>query len=360
MTQSHNSADYEFAICQIGAFHGATRKTPTNADALANSLRLIAIDTIGASGFTSPVLRVTDMVQTLLRYRMRYRVVLVHVYSGQAFLWAALTTTIARLLKKRLILWLHGGNLPSYYLQHKRLVDYIFTQADQILAPSGYLASAFQPAHDVEIIRYELPINTYPYRERSSLKPKLLWLRAFNSGYNPTMAIHVIRLLREQHPDVELLMCGPDTGDGSFQATQELTKQLNLDAQISFPGKISKERIREAGTEYDIFINTTNYDNTPVSIIEAMAMGMCVVSTSVGGLPYLIDHGQTGLLVPAGDAEGMAKVCHDLLTNSDLAQRISRQAHDSATVYDWDVLAPQWRKILTSLHAGGQPTRSPI
>lgn len=337
-------------ICQIGAFHLAAGKTPTNADSLASRLTEIEIDSICASVHVSPIRRVTDMLYTLVKHCSLYRVVILHVYSGRAFLWALSAGTLAKLLGKKLVLWLHGGNLPVYYTRHKQPVEFLFRQADRIVAPSSYLAQAFRPRFEVTILPYELPIQTYPYRIRTSIRPKLLWLRAFNAGYNPTMAPHVIRLLGEDYPDIALAMCGPDSGDGSFQDTQQLAGELGVADKISFPGLISKERIKELGLECDIFINTTNCDNTPVSVIEAMTMGMCVVSTNVGGLPHLVSHEQDGLLVPPNDPNAMAAACRQLLSNPSLVQRLSCNAYQKAQSFDWANIAPKWQDLLASLH----------
>lgn len=341
-----------FSICQIGAFHARSGGAPTNADALAERLRDIGINSICASPYTNPIRRVADMLWTLLRHRRRYRVVVLHVYSGRAFLWALAGAVAARLLGKRLIMWLHGGNLPDYYRSHSRRVSFAFSQADLIITPSSYLEQVFASDFDVQLLRYELPISSYPHRFREQAKPRLLWLRAFNAGYNPMLAPRVIHLLKPDYPDIRLLMCGADKGDGSLQATQRLAKELGVTDNIEFPGLISKDQIGQYGLEHDIFLNTTTVDNTPVSVVEAMAMGMCVVSTNVGGIPYLVTDKHDGLLVPSNDARAMAQACRRLLTDPALTQQISRQAKITAQLFDWNIIAPQWDALLTRLHYG--------
>ena len=216
----------------------------------------------------------------------------------------------------------------------------------RIFAPSGYLKAAFEDDFDVEILPYELEIKSYPYRKRTEISPRLLWLRAFNAGYNPLMAVRVVHRLAQRYPLVHLTMCGPDNGDGSFQATRKLAEELGVSERIEMPGKVSKERIRELGQECDIFINTTNVDNTPVSVIEAMAMGMCVVSTNVGGIPYLISSERDGLLVLPDDDEGMAGACSLLLSDEGFASRLSENARMASKKFEWGVLAPIWESVL--------------
>jgi glycosyltransferase involved in cell wall biosynthesis len=335
-------------ICQIGSFHGTTARSVTNADSLAAKLAEVGIDSICASHHLAPLYRVTDMLLTMAKHRHSYRIVVIHVYSGYAFWWAAVSAFLAKALRKRLVLWLHGGNLPSYSRRHPWLVASVLRRADRVLAPSGYLASAF-PEHTVDIIPYELAIRHYPYRQRKVVRPKLLWLRSFNHIYNPAMAAQVIHELAEDYPDVKLIMCGPDLGDGSLEETVRTAEELGVADRIELPGKVSKERIKQLGESCDIFINTTNIDNTPVSVIEAMAMGMCVISTNVGGIPYLVTDNQDGILVEPGSSTGMADACRMVLAQPDLAGRLSHQAREKALTFDWQSVMPQWQALLTEL-----------
>ena len=96
----------------------------------------------------------------------------------------------------------------------------------------------------------------------------------------------------------------------------------------------------------EIFLNTTNVDNTPVSVIEAMACGLPIVSTNVGGLPYLLQDGEDALLVPPNDVEAMRAAVHRVLTEPGLAKRLSRNARRKAETFDWANILPMWRELL--------------
>jgi glycosyltransferase involved in cell wall biosynthesis len=98
----------------------------------------------------------------------------------------------------------------------------------------------------------------------------------------------------------------------------------------------------------DIFLNTTNVDNNPVSVAEAMACGLCIVSTDVGGMTYLLDHETNALLVRPDDPEAMADAVQRILSDSDLAARLSSNARRKAEGFDWEAVLPRWRNLLTS------------
>jgi glycosyltransferase involved in cell wall biosynthesis len=99
----------------------------------------------------------------------------------------------------------------------------------------------------------------------------------------------------------------------------------------------------------DIFLNTSRVDNTPVSVLEAMASGMCIVSTDVGGIPHLLQPEQDALLVPTDDPEQMARAVRRIVTDANLARRLSLNARKSAEQFDWSVVTPRWEALLESV-----------
>jgi len=139
-------------------------------------------------------------------------------------------------------------------------------------------------------------------------------------------------------------MIGPDK-DGSLEKCKEHAEKLGV--QVQFPGKLSREAWCSMAAEYDIFINTTHYDNTPVSLIEAMALGLPVISTEVGGIPYLIRHHENGLLVPDGDAQAFIHSINLLLLDPKLAYRLSESGRATAGGFAWKQVKLQWHKLLS-------------
>ena len=168
-------------------------------------------------------------------------------------------------------------------------------------------------------------------------------LRSFSSIYNPALAIEVFYKLKSEGINAKLTMVGPDM-DGSLQKVKSLSTKNNL--KNNFTGKLSKSEWIMLSKDCNIFINTTNFDNTPVSVIEAMALGLPVVSTNVGGMPYLIEDGITGLLVPPNNSEAMTKAIEKLISNPALAAKISLNARKQVEAFDWDIVKHQWLKLL--------------
>jgi len=118
--------------------------------------------------------------------------------------------------------------------------------------------------------------------------------------------------------------------------------------RIQFLGQVPKGAVGQNLSLGDIFLNTTNVDNTPVSVVEAMACGLCVVSTNVGGMPDLVRDGEEGLLVPPNDPEAMAAAVARLLHEPGLAGRLSARGRESAERMDWSIVLPKWEALFRS------------
>ncbi len=170
-----------------------------------------------------------------------------------------------------------------------------------------------------------------------------MWLRTFHDIYNPFMAVRVLARLRESHAEAVLVMAGQDKG---LQAeTQRLAMDLGVQDAVRFPGFLDMEGKIRLGNEVDIFINTSRVDNMPVTIVEACAMGLPVVSVGVGGILDLLRHEQTGLLVGDDDVEAMTAGIRRLLDDPDLAGHLSVNARRLAERSDWERVRPQWEHL---------------
>lgn len=336
-------------LLMIGNFLSGARGTRGVCEELAARLSAAGWSVVTTSSRSGRLARLVDMIGTVLRRRRDYRIAQVDVYSGPAFLWAELTCALLRLLGKPYVLTLHGGNLPTFARRLPRRVRRLLASAHAVTSPSGYLSEELKSLRpDVRLLPNALEIAQYPFRQRRVLRPHLVWLRAFHALYRPAVAPEVLAHILKGFPDARLTMIGPDKGDGSLEATREAARALGVLDRIRFPGSVPKADVARWLVEEDIFLNTTSVDNTPVSVLEAMACGLCVVSTDVGGLPYVVGHESDGLLVPPGDVQVMADAVQRLLSDPLLAERLSRNARVRAEAQDWSVVLPLWEALLWS------------
>lgn len=297
--------------------------------------------------------RLLDMAWTVWSKRHEYAVAQVDLYSGPAFSWAEVACWELRRLGKPYCLTLHGGNLPAFSRRWPRRVRSVLQRAAIVTSPSEYLRDAVKSFRtDIRVVPNPLEVSRYPYRLRGVARPRLVWLRSFHEIYNPRLAVRALAILSREFPDVTLTMIGPDKGDGTLLRTRQEVEDLGVSRRVRFLGSIPKPMVPSALGEADIFLNTTDVDNTPVSVLEAMACGLCVVSTNVGGLPHLIDDGRDGLLVPRDDAAAMARAVRRVLLEPLLASALSANGRRKAERSDWSVVLPTWESMLGAVAEG--------
>jgi glycosyltransferase involved in cell wall biosynthesis len=157
------------------------------------------------------------------------------------------------------------------------------------------------------------------------------------------MAVDLFASIKKKYPEATLCMVGPEK-DGSLLNTRQKAKDLGLD--ILFTGKLSKKEWINKSAAYDIFINTTHFDNMPVSVVEAMALGMVIVSTDVGGIPYLIENQKEGLLLPDNDVKKMVEAIDRLIENPALFGEITKNARAKSEQFDWQSVKFVWLAVL--------------
>ena len=140
-----------------------------------------------------------------------------------------------------------------------------------------------------------------------------MWVRSIHAIYNPLMAIKVLNEVLKFSSNAELCMVGP-IKDNTIELINELIFKWNLQEKVTLTGKLEKKEWIKLSEEYDIFINTSNFDNLPVSLMEAMALGLPIITTNVGGIPFLINHNSTGILVNQNDSDEIVVAVTDLIT----------------------------------------------
>lgn len=329
-------------ILYLGNMNG---RYDTTIDTLTPLLRTLA--TVKAvSPFQNKALRLLHMLGAVLRAK-RSDLVLIDTYSTLAFYYAWACAKICRWRGVNYIPYLHGGNLPHRMDNNAKWLNAFFSGASDIITPSGYLKEAVERRgfSRVRFIYNFIHLQNYPFRQRNAVRPRLLWVRSLHQLYHPEMAIRVIAALRKTFKDAELCMVGPDK-DGSLANCKALAARLGVEDSVRFTGRLSKDKWVLLSASYDIFINTTNYDNMPVSVIEAMALGLPVVSTNVGGVPYLLNHTKDGLLIEKNDHRAMAAQIARLVEEPALARQLSVSARQKAASFDWREVKNSWLEII--------------
>ena len=333
-------------VCVIGSLVGRNPgHVTTQGEILTELLERSGHRVIAASSAPGRVRRFGEIVTLLWTHRRSIDVLLLQVYSGRSFIIDDIASLLGRMFDQHIVMHVHGGGIPDFVTRYPRWTRRVLERADLVVAPTRFLGNALSPTcRSVRVIPNVIEIESYPYRPRRAVRPRLLWMRSFHDVYNPRLAVEVLARVRQRIPDATLVMAGQDKGlEG---AVREAVRLRGLDAAVRFPGFLGFDAKRREGMAADIFLNTNRVDNTPVAVIEACAMGLPVVTTDVGGLPYLLTHRETGMLAPNGSVGALADAVVELVQTAALAERLSVGGRALAEQCSWSRVEGIWNDVL--------------
>ena len=271
-------------------------------------------------------------------HRVLPHVELVYFLTGffSFFFWVTFPALILiKIHGKRVILSARGGEAKKFFRRYGILVRPILKSVDTISVPSGFLRDVFKEILNIEpvVVPNISDLQQFSFRERFPVQPKLLTTRNLEEMYNVACVIKAFKEVHHHFPDSSLGI----VGDGSQRKVLEkMIRDLGLTDCVKFYGRVEHAKIQNLYDQYDIYINASNVDNFPGSILEAFASGLPVISTRVGGIPYMVEDGVTGLLVKINDYVALAEKVVQLVRKPDMALMLAQNARDECQKYSWE------------------------
>lgn len=268
-----------------------------------------------------------------------------HVFSASyaSFLLAPMPAMVAaRALHKRVILHYHSGEADDHLANWGALVHPWLKLADQIVVPSEYLRGVFAKyGYDVRVVPNVIDLSDFSYRERRPLRPRLLSARNLEPHYRVDVIIEAFARLKRHVPDATLTIAGYGSQESRLRS---LAASSRVDG-IEFVGRVDPPFMPRLYDRADIFLNASVVDNQPVSILEAFASGLPVISTPTGDIGSLVKDGLTGTLVPCFDPDAMVAAIMRMLAAPEDALACARRAYASTTQYTWPAVREAWAEI---------------
>ena len=279
---------------------------------------------------------------SLLRLR---RADVAHVFSASywSFLLAPVPAILAaRGFGKRIVLHYHSGEAEDHLAKWGALVHPWLRLVDETVVPSVYLRNVFtRHGYRARVIPNVADTSRFRYRERSPLRPHLLSTRNLESFYRVDNTLEAFALLKARYPEAILTIAGYGSEESQLR---RLAASLGSDG-IRFVGRVPPDDIPGLYEEADIFVNSSIVDNQPVSVLEAFASGLPVVSTGTGDIANMVRDGATGLLVPPDDPAAIVKAVTSLLEDPDRALHIVRRARQEVEQYTWTQVREAWAAV---------------
>lgn len=261
--------------------------------------------------------------------------------------------------------WLHrmAGSAPDDAASARRearearglqLVDGITSPSDVVLRQTAALWGL--PKVPAAVIPNPFPVPAQGIDLTDDLLNHVLFVGRFDHIKGGDLVVDAFALIAAAHPAARFTFVGPDdglprAGGGRDMMSDRLARLPEpIRSRISAVGRLSREDVARLRARHGITLVASRYENFGGTLIEAMAVGSAVVSTSVGGQKEIATHEETALMVPSGDAEAMADACLRLMRDPSLARRLGTAArrHVSAS-YAPDVIARRMADFLASV-----------
>ncbi len=281
----------------------------------------------------------------LLSMGRKYDVFHIHACSDRGFLPAILGINVGRLLKKRIVLTFHGGGAEGFFKRKQNLVKRYLNRTSANIVLSGYIGRVFD--------RYGIPYTIVPnilesddssFRARTKIKPKFISIRSFTETYNIKCTLKAFQAVQEKYPEATLTLLG----GGPLKSELEQYVIDNHLKNVFFVGQVPNTEIYRYLDDADIMVSSSRFDNMPVSILEGFKAGLLVIASNVGGVPYMIEDGQNGLLFENKNDRQMAEKMIAAVEHPEATIRMIENAHHCLDAYKWE----NCREKLLALYKG--------
>lgn len=270
----------------------------------------------------------------------------VHIFANSGWAWHLLTTPVllaARLRRKPVIVNYRGGNADAFFSAAPAHVLRSLQAVALRVTPSAYLQRVFtQHGLAADVVPNIVDLTRFaptPLREFGSA-PRLLVARNLEPIYDLPTALRAFLAIRKVHPAARLIVAGSGPERARLDA---LAAELGVAGAVDFVGRIDNAQMPRLYADSDCLLNPSTVDNMPVSLLEAFASGVPVVSTNAGGIPDMLEDGRDGLLVPVGDAAAMAREALRVLADASLRRALVQAGLVQARRYAWPEVRELWR-----------------
>jgi L-malate glycosyltransferase len=275
--------------------------------------------------------------------RIVSQVSVVHILAASYFYFfarVAPAVLLSRIFRRRVIINYRGGEALLFFSKYGWITQPVLRLASLITVPSPYLEKCFrEQGFACAVVGNVIDLDRFKFRKRQQLRPRLLVTRNLEPMYNVKMALQAFAIVKREYKNCRIDIVGTGSEESKLKTWVE---DNGLDS-VFFHGAVRNDKMPTYLDEADILLNPTNVDNLPMSLIEAFASGLPVVSTQVGGIPDLVGE-ETALLVEAGNYREMADKILGLLENPVLAKNLIMSGKRLSENFSWDRIR---EKLLT-------------
>jgi len=257
------------------------------------------------------------------------------------------------------IVYCRGSDVYFPWKFKKIISKMVFNSADAIIALTDDMRNELKKycKKDIIVIPNGIDLEKFKGFSKQAVRDKfkihfnkkvILFVGNLRSVKGIDYLIGAMNSIKEKVPEAVLLL----VGDGEQKKElEEMVKHLNLEENIIFSGKVLNKYIPEYMSASDIFVLPSLSEGFPMVILEAMASGLPIVATKVGGIPEVVKDGENGLLVEPKNSKQIAEKVLLLLENNELREKISNNNIEKAKEYSWRNTIDKIEKIYSEVMA---------
>lgn len=264
---------------------------------------------------------------------------------------------LTRLFQKRVVVNYRGGEAAYFFSGMAGFTVPLMRRADRVVVPSEYLREIFcRLGVAAQVIRNPVSMDGFAYREPRSVdgrRVRFICTRNFAVYYDVRTVVRAFAMVRGVLKEATLVL----VGDGPLRGeVEKAIDDCGVRDAVSLRGTLDSRGVARELALADVFVNASRVDNYPVSILEAFATGVPVVTTAAGGIPRLVEHEVDALVVPVGDVEALGQGMLRLATDCELRCRLARNARAKADAHSWAHVGALWHELYNRL-ASHNPQR---
>ncbi len=245
--------------------------------------------------------------------------------------------------KKKLLKRNFGLKVLYQFLIQSHAERQLLKKAPHLIVDTQYVAETIgqllgNSVCDLSVIPQGIDV-TYEELSCSEDSNEIISVGAFSKRKGHLFLIKAFEKLREKGIDAHLTICGIVSDKNYYQALMDYIACSQYKEQICLRKDISSEELHKMYHKAHLFALHSQEESQGISLVEAMAVGLPVVSTRVGGIPYVIRNEKTGLLSEYGDVASFSQLIEMLMINKNVWKAMSQECRQEATKYKWNNIA---------------------
>jgi len=268
---------------------------------------------------------------------------IIHVFSAayRSFLLASLPAVAAARLLGRPVVFNYRSGHAVDHLRRSALLRAVLMTADVNVVASRFLARVFgRIGAAARTIPNVVDTTQFRFVERPA-RADVLSTRNFERRYNVACTLRAFQLVQDRVPHATLTLVGSGPEE---RALKKLAADLRL-SSVRFVGPVAPDRMSSHYARAGVYVQTSDVDNMPNSLLEAFASGLPAVATRAGGVSAMARHGVHALLARRGDHVEVAHHVLELLADNARGVDLARAARGVADRGAWEHVGPLWRVV---------------